>query len=390
MGQTVGKEPEGMKLLVFSDLHLHLFREFATYENGENSRLVEIANRLLEVLTLAAEEKADCIAFAGDFYDNKSNINIFALTAARRALEEWGENHERHIPLVMCSGTHDIGRTLHSTLISLENAIEDLWIDPKDGPFMTHCVPSAVGTENHWEKIMNTVSKWHPQDLRKSILITHGFVSGPHFSTPGGIAGGLPEELMLTTFKLSIVGHYHNPNRYWYYDKAKKSGILIPGAVIPHNFGNPDPGRAWVVNIDADNGDIRVSEKLWEHPKFITYDFIRQRIFRPGVDRPKFNKEDYYRVFIAPGQELKIPDGVRAIVVQRNEVEVRTRVENLSVGDTPKELVEKYVLYKTEEEGLPSPASVLTLAGKLLVQSKDKELSDKDTEKLEGLFDGAR
>lgn len=376
-----------MRIAVFSDLHIHAFREFASYADGSNSRQREIAARLLDTLNLAVDEEADAIVFAGDFYDNKSHIEVSSFFHAKRIFEEWSENHEGYIPVVMCSGTHDIGRNQCSTLLSLEKVLNLMYIDRQlPGTFPIIPIPSAVGGENHRQKILEGIRGIRKDILDRTILVTHGFVGGAHFSVPVVSDDMLDERFLLDNFKLSIVGHYHNPSRHFYYDEKRKRGILIPGAIIPHDFGNPNLGKAWLVDVDEDSGDIQVDERAWEHPKFVTVD-----LSIPANRTYQFNSMDYYRVYVPSDLEPTLPANARVLVIQRNVIEARMRNTGITIGDPPEQLATKYVLFKASEDvaSLPLEAGVLSRIGRIIAKSKDRELSDTDTEKIEELFDGA-
>ena len=90
-----------MKILVFSDLHAHPFKEGHTEEDGINTRLKDCISVLDKVHALAIENGVDLILFGGDLFHTRKRVDTSAFTQVYAVLEEWT------IPAYFLVGNHD-------------------------------------------------------------------------------------------------------------------------------------------------------------------------------------------------------------------------------------------------------------------------------------------
>jgi hypothetical protein len=287
------------KFLVFADLHLHSFRAFATYGPSGNSRRLEIANRLGEIVTEINTGNYAFAVFGGDFFHDKFRIDPESVSMAKTILGRLQR------PLLMCSGTHDRLRSGATSLSVFEDMfagdLNRIFVDAWGGvlekfPIQAVAVPHYADCQQH-QKVLKELSGSHV------LLVTHGDIKGAQygdFKNPNGLDCGW----LSKHFGFSVVGHIHNRNSV----RNGFQNVLIPGAVIPHGFGDGDCGLAWKVSV-LSNHTFELEEIRFEHPRFITIDW------REGQQDYDFNDQDYYRILAGITSPI-VPAGIRHIVSQ--------------------------------------------------------------------------
>ena len=64
-----------MKIILFSDLHIHKFNPFATVIDGVHSRVAHSLEVLKQIFNYAQANGIENIFFGGDLFDTKSILN---------------------------------------------------------------------------------------------------------------------------------------------------------------------------------------------------------------------------------------------------------------------------------------------------------------------------
>lgn len=94
-----------MKLLIFSDLHLHNHAPFAEPAwSGINSRGRECIQVLYRLEDVVRDDGVDAVLFCGDFWDFRGYLWVPLFDMAYRALTRIASR----VPFVMISGNHDL------------------------------------------------------------------------------------------------------------------------------------------------------------------------------------------------------------------------------------------------------------------------------------------
>jgi len=377
-----------MRMLVFSDIHIHGFKAFATFRGGDNSRRIDCLRRLEKAVERANRTDIDCVVFAGDFFQERGKVDIVTVARSKEILGKLRK------PLVACSGTHDITRAGYSAMASFEEMFLELGSRSKRRFFLDEetvlydsaltkwvfvvvpaCEPSSMLQRKVEEALERAVKNHGRNNL---ILVTHGNVLGKEFGLPHWMKDGLKPEFLIDNFAQSFVGHNHQPFEY--------HNILMPGAAIPRGFGDKcEGGSFWVVEIvsteaEQDGGILyerRVERILFEHPAFVT---VRQE----DVERFPYNEYDYYRIF-TDKEELNLPEGVR-YVLARPKAPTPERPIDLFPQDSKADLVDKYVDKKTQEN--PRFDFVrLKLTGRVLLESGGRQsLGEDEMDALEEIW----
>lgn len=95
-----------MRILIFSDLHAHLFRPYATIlPNGMNSRLVDAVNCVKQIIDyVAIHPEIDLVLFGGDLFHTRGRLAVQAFNAIYEVLSGFSL---RKVPTVLIHGNHD-------------------------------------------------------------------------------------------------------------------------------------------------------------------------------------------------------------------------------------------------------------------------------------------
>lgn len=95
-----------MRVLLFSDLHAHSFRQYSeTLQDGTNSRLQDALNILNEISSLVAQYKVNVILFGGDLFHIKTPLVTVAFNKIYQAISNLSEQVGYAMGLLV--GNHD-------------------------------------------------------------------------------------------------------------------------------------------------------------------------------------------------------------------------------------------------------------------------------------------
>lgn len=253
-----------MKIVVFSDLHAHPFKPYATIlPNGAHSRLTDAIECVRQVVRVAVEADADLVLFGGDLFHARRTINVPAFNAAYETLAGF-VGHQ--IPLVMIPGNHDQADKAgaeHSVYAFRAFATvceKPGWeiVTGKSGAL--YAIMALPYTEN-LEQIRDAVREPGPRGGPK-LLLGHLGIQGadlgadfvyenPHDATLA--------DLNVDAFDACFLGHYHKhqqlAERCWYV-----------GAPLQHTWGDRDQWRGCLI-YDTKARDIELVGL--EAPQFV-------------------------------------------------------------------------------------------------------------------------
>ena len=99
-----------MKVLLFSDLHAHSWRNCSTMlPTGRNSRLQDTINILREIRELADKEKVDGVLFAGDMFHIRPGLASMHIPTFNAVYEEIALLKLNRTFVALLVGNHDQG-----------------------------------------------------------------------------------------------------------------------------------------------------------------------------------------------------------------------------------------------------------------------------------------
>jgi DNA repair exonuclease SbcCD nuclease subunit len=207
-----------MKILNFADLHLHDYKDFATYtEEGYNLRLLYGVSILEQIAKIIDEKQIDIVTFSGDFFHKKSYLYVPVINFAIKYVTMIAAK----VPFVAIPGNHD----LHGGTTS-EHALN-----------MFRSIPNVTILENE-SVILNGVSifghfipvKEIPQ-VNADIFLGHGFVNGAQLASGLRVEGGYEKDFLEQVSKWAFIGDIHKQQ---FFDNR----VFIPGSPLAHDFGD--------------------------------------------------------------------------------------------------------------------------------------------------------
>ena len=268
------------KLLVFSDVHIHEFREFATFEGGVNSRLSEslasvgwVAEQVRAARKqardqgppgLVSENEVDCV-FLGDLFHMKRQVSTQALQGAIEAF--------RHFPVapLLIPGNHDIldmeGNwhllSPFDRVISKCSSVMML-----GSTVQLHVVPYRREATELRKLVAECARSAREQDcfnlLALHCVLNEAVAGEGNRSLPASVELSDAE---LDPFDLVLVGDVHK--------RQQHGKILYVGALLSHNFGDAgDADRGLTVLEFHTGAKPRIVASLVSNPynpRFLKY-----------------------------------------------------------------------------------------------------------------------
>lgn len=234
-----------MKILVFSDLHAHNFKQFSSTKNGLNSRFVEILAVLQQIIDIGNKREVDLFLFAGDMFHAHTNVehDVFNQTYAKFYLMT------QVAPVLAIAGQHDLqikkGYNMNHISFYRFTAMDGFDILDKQIFHLPHRGVTIYG--HSWV---------HPgefYDVPKTPADIGVFHEPVLNADIGGyrLEEGVKVANVRDLYKLTIFGDVHKP--------AYANRVLIPGAPLQHSFKDEGQKRGcWIVETDD-----------FGHPEFI-------------------------------------------------------------------------------------------------------------------------
>ncbi len=359
-----------MKLGVFSDAHFHPWPSFAHIgPDGVNSRLKLTYDRTKDLIRISKENGCTAILFAGDLFHTKT-LAIETIDVAVRAFTD------AQIPIYGVPGNHDQatfgGDSRHSAR-ALGGKIR--WLDNFEGRDVVvgglkiHGIP-YVHAKDLLLQELDKVPKG--TDI---ILMHAGFVAGFMGSDYISDLGDAIDYLACDgRADLVISGHYHIPQlitwnttgdvknerpsgngpQFGRWEKGR--GILVPGSLEAHNWGDVDSARGfWIIDTD---------ERKAHFHKLNSPEFVE---LQPASSYPTLDPKNYYRLTesrrVEEIQELRLIAPNLVIEAAPTSAARPQRAFEVAVGDAPGALVQKYVA----ASGTPLDQERLIKEGKRLL-----------------------
>lgn len=247
-----------MKMLVFSDVHVHTWPAFSSVdERGINDRLRDTLRTIEQVGRIAVEEEVDLIVFAGDLF-HMSKLDAVTLALTSKALEALDSGR----PILAIEGNHDqVSRVRSLTSVSgLRVPPNWTWLRRDDYQYRgIKFWGTAYGDKE-------------PPEALPDVAIIHRGVEGAELSdyfVSGFEDDFKPNDARKWAKRLVICGHYHKPGVIPQMAAARQVEVLIPGAPLQHTWGDAGQERGvWIVELlDKDvKAKLRVLESF---PRFL-------------------------------------------------------------------------------------------------------------------------
>lgn len=300
-----------MRILLFSDLHAHNFKKYATIlKNGRNSRLQDSLNIISQIHKISLEQKVDLVLFGGDMFHVRGHISVGVFNSV---FEEMSKFLVDRIPVFMLHGNHDQANkdgsdySLYAFKSFCDVVDKPGWFDVrgKCGNYIRICAIPYMENIEYLKDVINSP----PRSLGGE-LITLFF---GHLGIQGASVGAnfvyrnindpSVNDLSISNFDIGFLGHYHlhqkinNTENFWYI-----------GAPMHHNWGDShDVGRGCII-YDTQVGYFK-RFKL-KYPKFIE------------MDCRKFNVDLLFNNYIRVKGKFEI--GIKDLEDIKNEYKPRS------------------------------------------------------------------
>lgn len=244
------------RFLVFSDLHAHNYKRFATLtDEGMNSRLHVCINVLKYGRQLARETGIKNFLFPGDLFDAKNRVPVTVIRAVMREFVAWSQ---AGLKLWAIPGNHDFAvrsGELHGLEIFAHLEGFHIFTEPRlaqvhqTAEGQDFCL-SVFPYRERWD------TKWFAGEKERlgymdeyerlgeiqglgaripNICLIHGTLESDRFTSDSGIIpdhegltnNDLIKEDWLWGYDLACIGHVHTPHRY--NRNGKDTHLLVPG-----------------------------------------------------------------------------------------------------------------------------------------------------------------
>jgi len=253
-----------MKIVAFSDLHSHAFKNGVISEDGRNSRVSDAVKVIEQVYSYALQNDCDYVLFGGDLFDTRKRIDVDTYNRTHHAISVWSEK----VTTYMIPGNHDQANksgTIHS-LSRFNNRgrcevlDKPLWRD-LGGGIGLFGVPYIDDGEVIAEHVREGVRNRPEYASKGAILLMHYGVLGAKVGPSDYV---LPCELELhmllpDNWDLILGGHYH-------IGQQLGSNFHYIGSGMQHRWDDAGFEKSFMV-IDTD--DWSISRIPTEAPKFL-------------------------------------------------------------------------------------------------------------------------
>lgn len=240
-----------MKILIFSDIHLHNWHYGSTLINGMNSRLLDGANVLDQIADYCKTNTIDYVVFGGDLFHEHGKINAAVLKVAwegiRNILKHTGE-------MFLLVGNHDT-----SDKSMAVHAMH--WLESFD-----QCTVIHKPTHHY---LFSALPYTEDKDVLTKFFRDAGQICFTHQGMAGVPIGSgfLINEIMTpgmipSTVKHLFTGHYHKHTRV-------SDQVTVIGSTMQLTWADEGDKRGFIV-YDTTTGEIEHIES--KAPKFVTID----------------------------------------------------------------------------------------------------------------------
>lgn len=286
-----------MKALIFSDLHVHDYKQ----HNKDGKRVQIAADIIHYVFKLAAANDISYIWFAGDMGDQFGNISVIAMNALLRTFTQCFDEYP-NIEFIAISGNHDF-----ATKNTAENPAESVMDAFNKGPLLPGLfdrfalmqgtfssndftlvgVPYYEDPDDFWISLESSMK--HIENHDNLYLLMHQMIWPENDIVPDDVNYKDPR---FKQFKWIFNGHVHHASMFG-------NNFVNVGSPLHRDAGDIDDGKGiWYLDTDKDMPSFRL----------IT-DKSPQYISRPYGHKLTDWEKDQYVVWFHPEDKKKKKKG---------------------------------------------------------------------------------
>lgn len=272
------------KYIVFSDLHLHNWGDFATTDNDTgNSRLTNQISALEDILSVARSE-GRTVLFLGDLFHQRGRVATNVFNSAMDVFDSY-----KDVEVIAIEGNHD---NVTNSINSI-SSLEPLTLLPNFKLVQSHSYFEwngdsimAVSYGDEYEELKNEI-KGHRATLLLGHLGVEGSMGAGKSKLDGAFSVG---DLCSDNYGLVLLGHYHK--RQFLNDNS-----LYVGNPISQDFGDDGQDKGYFTFETSDGKVVEDSLKYTplNYPRFI-------KITTDNVDEyedlDELSKNNYVRLIV--------------------------------------------------------------------------------------------
>jgi DNA repair exonuclease SbcCD nuclease subunit len=345
-----------MKILIFSDLHLHNHVYGASLVDGVNSRLLDGAHVLEQIATYINDNPVDEVVFCGDLFHTHGKIDAGVLKVAYEGWEKIVKHHDKPAHIYALVGNHDTAdktmktHAMHWMEALGINVVDTPWHNgfnglPRKLSFLPYTEDVEVITQFFEDAIKKNDTSYLGQ-TGGTVCFMHlgidgvpmksGFVPGSAFNTdmiPEGVQhvfSGHYHPHMKVTDKATVVG---TPLQLNWADEGDRRGFLVYDTEKDEQWFHELEGPKFITidwnklivppDVLVDNNFVRVTNYVGHHP-----DDIRDFLAGAGARSVEFvvKKEEVDRLQPLGSDELHIPTIIEEYEKQREVSPERSKI----------------------------------------------------------------
>lgn len=310
-----------MKIMLWSDLHLHRWKPFSTItNNGMNSRLIDGIEVIYELNQICLEEEIEYRLFLGDLFHKRDEVYVPAVLMALDAF--WRGKLLCGVEDYLLVGNHDQALNIEFNVLGLFKGVCNVI----EGPGAFHSIKdTGVSFTAHpwnddrmkWRE--NYIDIMEHLDRVPSFSITH--YDFKDVSYRGLTIGEGAATSLLRTDIPTYSGHYHD-----YGDYGK---LIYVGSPMQHNLGDIGYKRGYVI-LDIKEGKVIKStfHELKTTPVFKEFKVDIEFNISP---KPKKLRRGYFAKVLVPEgsdntfrktvEEKMLKLGARSVMITSSEIE---------------------------------------------------------------------
>ena len=355
-----------MKIVAFSDLHAHPFKNGFITEEGRNSRVDDAINVIRQVYEYASENKVSYVFFGGDLFDRRKSIDVDTFNQVHAAVAKGSEL----VSTIMIPGNHDQANksgTIHAlqrfnskqcttvhepTWVKLNSTTALLGIPyVDDGRLIARAIKQKLAERPQWAK--------------KLILMLHYGIQGAKVSAADYV---LPCELELahlspTYWDLILSGHYH-------IGQQLGKNFHYIGSAMQHRWDDAGFEKSF---IEFDTDTWRINRIATVAPKFTvitgkTKDYEVDNSFVRIVRN--YEIEEKNKLLLNKKLEERGAISVEYRVERENNKGHEERID-FSEGSGPLGIIEDYIKADVVERGELDTEKLLAIGKDLIIRAQN-------------------
>ena len=254
-----------MKILVFSDLHLHNWPYGSELVEGTNSRLLNGYSVMKQIATYINEHRVDACVFGGDLFHTHGKIDSAVLKYAFYGMERIVQHLARPADMYVLVGNHDTSDKSMKT--HNLHWMEALGINVVDTPWHNHFngLPRELSFLPYTEdkKVIEEFFKKAAYKENTTCFMHQGIAEVPMGS------GFLIDEIFTLDMIPDGVKHVYTGHYHQYKHVSDKATII--GSTMQLNWSDEGHKKGFlIVDTDTDIGADRIKQIESVAPRFVT------------------------------------------------------------------------------------------------------------------------